>query len=101
MVRDTEHLRSVITIAEFCLNCWNKINGTNNPASKYIISKDLDLSEGCATYTNVIIKERKSCFLSPSEWTVFCGHRLHEIILVLVKILLLPYLVYKHHKRGK
>lgn len=28
-------------MAEFCLECWNKINGTENPESKYVMSKEV------------------------------------------------------------
>lgn len=46
-------------MAEFCLDCWNKLNGTNDRKRKYIISKDLDLCEGCGKWKNVIVIERK------------------------------------------
>ena len=42
-------------MAEFCPDCWNEINGTNNPKEKYIISKNLDLCEGCGEMKLVII----------------------------------------------
>ena len=32
-------------MAEFCVQCWNRINGTDDPPSKFIISKDLQLCE--------------------------------------------------------
>ena len=41
-------------MAEFCLDCWNRINGTNDSPEKYIISKDLDLCEGCGEWKPVI-----------------------------------------------
>jgi len=46
-------------MAEFCLDCWNKINGTTHPATKYIISEDLDLCEECGQITHVVVKERR------------------------------------------
>ena len=30
-------------MAEFCLDCWNELNGTNYSKRKYVVSKDLDL----------------------------------------------------------
>ncbi len=50
------------TMAEFCLECWNRINKTNDDPKKYIISKDLDLCEGCGEWKNVIIYEKKAYY---------------------------------------
>lgn len=47
-------------MAELCLECCNKINGTNYNRRKYIISKDLDLCEECGEFKHVIIVERKT-----------------------------------------
>lgn len=49
----------VMKMAEFCLQCWNEINGTNAPPDRYILSKELDLCEGCGKWTNVIVAQRK------------------------------------------
>ena len=49
-----------IIMAEFCLACWNKLNKRNEPAERYVLSKDLDLCEGCGEWKNVIVRERKS-----------------------------------------
>lgn len=45
-------------MAEYCLDCWNKINGTNEPESNYYMSKYDDLCEGCSKYKKVIIRPR-------------------------------------------
>ena len=50
-------------MAEFCLDCWNEINGTSDPAKKYILSKELDLCEECGEWKNVIIIERKYYYI--------------------------------------
>lgn len=62
-------------MAEFCLDCWNRINGTNDPPDQYVISKDLELCEGCGMWKHVIITERdvyRPCFVRfpafPSKW---------------------------------
>ena len=31
-------------MAEFCLDCWNRIMGTKDPPGKYILSREPDLS---------------------------------------------------------
>ena len=45
-------------MAEFCLDCWNKLNQTNDSKWRYVISWQKDFCEGCAQYKRVIIKER-------------------------------------------
>ena len=35
----------VIKMAEFCLECWNKINETNDPESDYIIYSSEEIEE--------------------------------------------------------
>lgn len=49
-------------MAEFCVKCWNELNGTDNTESNFILSENLDLCEGCGELKKVIIKERKFTF---------------------------------------
>lgn len=86
-------------MAEFCLDCWNKLNETNDPPSKYIISDYLDLCEGCGRVTNVIIIERKYYYLRRLRFVIFPFKILYLILCTLFKILILPYLIYKYKKR--
>lgn len=88
-------------MAEFCLDCWNKISGKNYPASKYIISENLDLCEECGKITNVIIMERKAYYLRKFRFIIFP----FKTVYILVKgIIILPYNIYritKHNKNKK
>lgn len=43
-------------MAEFCLDCWNRIMDSNDPPGKYIISRELDLCEECGELKPVIIR---------------------------------------------
>ena len=43
-------------MAEFCLECWNKINGTNDKKWRYSLSWELDLCEKCGEYKQVIVR---------------------------------------------
>lgn len=47
-------------MAEFCLDCWNKLMETNAPPEKYILSRHLELCKECAKQRHVIIAVRKS-----------------------------------------
>ena len=57
------YLSGVIKMAEFCLDCWNRIMGINDSSDKYIISKDLDLCEGCGEYKHVIVRIKDRFYL--------------------------------------
>ena len=45
-------------MAEFCLECWNKINGINDKKWRYILSWEVDLCEECGQYKRIIVTER-------------------------------------------
>lgn len=85
-------------MAELCLQCWNKLNGTSDPESKYIISKDLELCEECGQLTHVIVVERKSYYLHKFRFVILPFKIIYLILLVLCRILILPYLLYKYKK---
>ena len=50
-------------MAEFCLDCWNELNGTNDSPRKYVISRELDLCEGCGEYKHVIVRMKRYYYL--------------------------------------
>ncbi len=45
-------------MAEFCLECWNRINGFHKTERDYVLSEELDLWEGCGQFRRVIACER-------------------------------------------
>ena len=45
-------------MAEICLDCWNKLNDTNDSKWRYVLSWERDLCEDCGQYKRVIIVER-------------------------------------------
>ena len=50
-------------MAEFCKECWKKMNNFNDDSIRYVLSIDLDLCEGCGEYKRVVIDERPSNLL--------------------------------------
>lgn len=88
-------------MAEFCLKCWNKMNGTNDLPKKYIISKDLYLCEGCGKWTNVIVMERKFYYLHKFRFLVLPFKIVYLILFILWKILIFPYVIYKRKRNKK
>jgi len=45
-------------MAEFCLDCWNKINETQDSKWRYLLSIGKELCEECGEFKRVIITER-------------------------------------------
>lgn len=81
-------------MAEFCLECWNKLNKTNDSAKEYIISKELSLCEECNEYKHVIVTKRKYYYMRKFRFFILP----FEII---YRILTMPYLIYKYQKHKK
>ena len=46
-------------MADFCLPCWNRLNGTQDPPEAYVISRRLSFCEGCERFVPVILQKRK------------------------------------------
>ena len=80
-------------MAEFCLDCFNKMNETDYAEDEVEISKDLELCEGCGEYKRVVIKLENDYYLFFPFW-------LTKITIKFIsKIFLLPYLIYKKLKK--
>ncbi len=45
-------------MAEFCLDCWNKINQVQDSKGRYVLSWERELCEEYGQYKRVIIVER-------------------------------------------
>ena len=45
-------------MAEFCLECWNKINETHDTKYRYALSWKKEFCEECGEYKRVIVVER-------------------------------------------
>ena len=50
-------------MAEFCLDCWNKLSKRNFTEKEYVLSKELDLCEECGQWKPVIIRVRRCPWL--------------------------------------
>lgn len=46
-------------MAEFCFECYNKINGGKCKKENYILSDELELCEGCGKYKRIVECYRK------------------------------------------
>lgn len=46
-------------MAEFCLECWNRMNETRDTERDWVLSEELDLCEGCGQWKRVVVTVRK------------------------------------------
>ena len=58
-------------MAEFCLECFNKINETNDDECKYILSEQLDVCEECGEWKRVVICPRSKYYLNKLHFILF------------------------------
>ena len=60
-------------MAEFCLSCWNKINNIHDGPEEYVISKELELCEGCGKWKHTIVTKRRR-YNTPKRRFLFRSH---------------------------
>ena len=58
-------------MAEFCLECFNKINETTDDESKYIMSDYLDLCEECGEWKRVVVCPRRTYHLHKFRFILY------------------------------
>ncbi|MBQ6894701.1 MAG: hypothetical protein IJN40_04330 [Clostridia bacterium] len=87
-------------MAEICLDCWNKINKTNYPERKYVLSDYLDLCEECGCYKRIIIIEKRYYYLHKLRYVLIPL----KIIDFLLRLICFPYFIFiriKPKRRNK
>ena len=58
-VKLTYSIIGVIVMAEFCWECFNKVNERKYSRWRYALSLDPDLCEECGQWKRVVVRERK------------------------------------------
>ena len=84
-------------MAEFCLDCFNKINKSNDGEEKFVLSKDLDLCEGCGQWKHVVIMERRAYYMHKFRYFILP----FKVLYFLWRVLLIPYVIFKRSKLKK
>ena len=79
-------------MAEFCLKCLNRIDGTSTRPEDVVLSKDLNLCEGCGKYKHTVICKKNYQWPLRFELVFFPFYLIWQI-------LILPYTIYKYFKR--
>lgn len=87
-------------MAEFCLDCRNKINGTKDRERKYILSKNLDLFEGCGEWKSVIIMKRRACYMHKLRYFII-PIRIIQNVIYFIWNFLFNTMVYKSKNKRK
>ena len=91
-------------MAEFCLECWNEMNEDANQKNqenqkKYILSKHLELCEGCGEWKNVIVTEETFYHRYKLYYFILPFRIIDKTIHFLFRLLTTPYSIYKYNKR--
>jgi len=94
MVKLTYNIYEVIYMAEFCLECWNKINNSNDKKFKYIMSKYPDLCEECGENKQVIVGLRQYCYINRFRIIKV----LYYTFNFMFRLLIFPYFIYIRYK---
>lgn len=45
-------------MAEFCVDCWKRMNRETDQEDKYVLSDEPDLCEGCGAWKPVVVRLR-------------------------------------------
>lgn len=92
-------------MAEFCIDCWNEMLGTNYKQSRFIVSHRPQLCEGCNEYKRCIVVEKRTFFINILKYVFFPIYILLNILYFILRFIMLPYLIIKDrldkkHGRG-
>lgn len=82
-------------MAQFCYECFKKTFDIDEPEEKYVISKTLYLCEGCGKLKKVVISERLFYNSLLYHFLVFSFRLIYKIFRIILKIVLLPYNMYR------
>ena len=88
-------------MAEFCLDCFNKINETNYEEKNIILSDYLDLCEECGEWKRVVICSRRTYYLYKFRFILFPFKLICLLLYILWRLLILPYIIFQIIKNKK
>ena len=88
-------------MAEFCLDCWNEMNNCDDSKTKYVLSRHLELCEGCGKLKPIIIMERKTYYTHKLRYLILPIIIAYIIMRFMWRLFILPYLIFTHIKSKK
>ena len=83
-------------MAEFCPDCWNRINGTDDKKSKYILSEYSELCEGCGQYKPVILEIKRYYYARKLRYITLPFVIIYRVICILGRLLMHFFSAFKH-----
>ena len=86
-------------MAEFCLECFKKINGPEYAKHKYVLTKELNFCEECGEIKRTVFMERKCYYLRTFRCVLFPLKLIFVLIDFIARVLFLPFFIYKRKKR--
>lgn len=75
-----------------------KLNKEENDKRKYVLSKDLDLCEGCGEFKNVVVGIKS--YVTVFDYILFPFKLVFILISFFIRLILLPYFIYKYIKEN-
>ena len=100
MVKLTYNIHRGDTMAKFCLECWNKINEREDSPKKYVLTKDLELCEGCGEWKKVIVAERKFYYAYKFRYFIIPFKLVFNVFRFVCRLLILPYLIFRQKNKS-
>lgn len=85
-------------MAEFCLECFNKINETSDDESEYIMSDNLELCEECGEWKSVVVCTRSEYYLQKFRFFIFPFKIIFLLLYFLWRFFIIPYTIYRNYK---
>lgn len=89
-------------MSEFCEACWNEMFGdVEGDDVEHVLSKELELCEGCAEYKHVVIGEKGAFYFMNIRFPPKPRAYICIPLYFLFRLLILPYLIFQEHKQNK
>lgn len=86
-------------MADFCFDCYRKLEHFRGPAWLLVFSEDCELCEGCGKYKQVVITHRIYRYLRFLNFFLFPVKLPFYILGFLLRLFMLPITLYKEKKR--
>lgn len=86
-------------MADFCPECWNRMNNTDESPDKFFLTDEPELCEGCGEQKRVIIAMRKGYYAYKFRYLILPFKIVCLVIYCASGIIILPYLIYKYNKK--
>ena len=88
-------------MAEFCKDCFNKLNGTDTLPKGYKVSKYRDLCEECGEIKPVVLSKWVWEYRYIKPRLPFPFKQIYVVLYVIWRLIRMPYTLYEFHMLEK